>query len=55
MASPPEVIIAEVGKRLAQPRLNKDTLVKLLKVSTDSPKNPNHPHFHYALNSLSWV
>ncbi|XP_008785877.2 sister chromatid cohesion protein PDS5 homolog A [Phoenix dactylifera] len=31
MAIPPERAIAEVGKRLSQPRLNKDALVKLLK------------------------
>lgn len=31
MAVPPERAIAEVGKRLSQPRLSKDALVKLLK------------------------
>ncbi|XP_020260052.1 sister chromatid cohesion protein PDS5 homolog A isoform X2 [Asparagus officinalis] len=31
MEIPQEVVISDVGKRLAQPRLNKDTLVKLLR------------------------
>ena len=34
MPDSPEQVVREVGKRLAQPRLGKDALVKLLKVTT---------------------
>lgn len=39
MPDSPEQIVREVGERLAQPRLGKDALVKLLKVTTA----PFHP------------
>jgi hypothetical protein len=32
-----EQVVSEVGKRLAQPRLGKDALVKLLKVTAPRP------------------
>ena len=38
MPDSPELVVRAVGKRLAQPRLGKDALVKLLKVTT--------AHFH---------
>ena len=34
MPDSPEQVVREVGKRLGQPRLGKDALVKLLKVTT---------------------
>lgn len=34
MPSSPEQVVSEVGKRLAEPRLGKDALVKLLKVTS---------------------
>jgi hypothetical protein len=47
MSDSPEQIVREVGKRLAQKRLGKDALVKLLKVispsPTDSPPGPFPP------------
>lgn len=39
MPDSPEQVVREVGERLAQPRLGKDALVKLLKVTTA----PSHP------------
>jgi hypothetical protein len=37
-----EQVVSEVGKRLAQPRLGKDALVKLLKVTAPRPV-PSRP------------
>ncbi|RWW61194.1 hypothetical protein BHE74_00031763 [Ensete ventricosum] len=47
MAVPPERVVQEIGKSLARPRLSKDALVKLLKVTLDSMNrgstlNPSH-------------
>lgn len=54
MASPPEKVISQVGKRLSQPRLNKDTLVKLLKQAEDAlSKLRQSPNLQVAIEPLN--
>jgi hypothetical protein len=47
MRDSPEQVVREVGKRLAHPRLGKDALVKLLKVTAA----PFHPVFSWLICS----
>uniref|UniRef100_A0A0D9V8B2 Tudor domain-containing protein n=1 Tax=Leersia perrieri TaxID=77586 RepID=A0A0D9V8B2_9ORYZ len=54
MTDEPEQVVSEVGKRLAQPRLGKDALVKLLKKAESALSDLSQsPSLHEALHPLS--